>query len=136
MIHLNKFNHRAHSVTGNKVHITFTAKYRRKIFIDDTFRNNTEQLIIKVCTRYKVEIYNMHTASDHIHLLVDIPPSISIARFVQLVKQFSVYYLWISDEAHLKTFFWGTRSIFAAGYFASTTGGANINVVNDYINNQ
>ena len=109
----------AHTRWLCKYHIVFSPKYRRKIIFNQ-YRESIGEIIKQLC-RYKgVEIIEGHLMPDHVHMLVTIPPKISVAQFMGYLKGKSA--LMIFDKhANLKYKF-GNRHFWAEGYYGSTVG--------------
>ena len=122
----------AHTKWMCKYHIVFTAKYRRKI-IYYQYKADIRDIIAQLC-RYKgVEIIEGHLMPDHIHILVSIPPKISVSSFMGYLKGKSA--LMIFDKhANLKYKF-GNRHFWAEGYYVSTVG-LNEATIKKYIQDQ
>ena len=127
-----KANSLAHTKWMCKYHIVFTPKYRRKV-IYNQLREDIGEILRTLC-RYKgVEIIEGHLMSDHVHLLVMIPPKISISAFMGYLKGKSA--LMIFDRhANLK-YKYGNRHFWAEGYYVSTVG-LNDQTVAKYIREQ
>ena len=90
-------------------------------------------IIRKLCNELKVEILEAEACPDHIHMLVSIPPYMSIAQFVGTLKSKSA--LMIFDRhANLK-YKYGNRSFWCRGYYVDTVG-KNEKIIRDYIRNQ
>ncbi|KZU20835.1 Mobile element protein [Lactiplantibacillus plantarum] len=83
----NKLNSLAHTKWLCKYHIVFTPKYRRKI-IYNQYRRDLQDDIRLLCQYKGVKILEGHMMPDHVHLLVSIPPKLSVASFMgwQIVK--------------------------------------------------
>lgn len=77
----NEIKHTAHSTYRCEYHIVFAPKYRRKE-IYGQLRKDIGEIIRKLCNEKKVEILEANACADHIHLLVSVPPYISIYRHV------------------------------------------------------
>ncbi len=75
----------AHTRWNCKYHIVFTPKYRRKV-IYGKLRVSIGQVLRKLCEMKDVEIIEAHAMPDHIHMLVRIPPKISISSFMGYLK--------------------------------------------------
>ena len=75
----NEVKHTAHSSYRCEYHLVFAPKYRRKV-IYKAVRRDIIEIIKKLCKETKVEIIEGEACPDHIHLLVSIPPYISIAH--------------------------------------------------------
>ena len=110
----------------------FAPKYRRKV-IYGQIRADIGVIMRKLCNELKVEILEAEACPDHIHMLVSIPPYMSIAQFVGTLKSKSA--LMIFDRhANLK-FKYGNRSFWCRGYYVDTVG-KNERMIRDYIRNQ
>ena len=131
-----KTNSLAHTKWMCKYHIVFTPKYRRKVIYNQLREDIGEILgeILRTLCRYKgVEIIEGHLMSDHVHMLVMIPPKISISAFMGYLKGKSA--LMIFDRhANLK-YKYGNRHFWAEGYYVSTVG-LNDQTVAKYIREQ
>ena len=76
-----KTNIAAHTKCMCKYHIVFTPKYRRKIIFNQ-YREDPRDIIKQLCAYKGVEILEGHIMPDHVHLLVSIPPKLSVAAFM------------------------------------------------------
>jgi putative transposase len=96
-------------------------------------RADIGQIIRKLCSEKKVEIIEAEACPDHIHLLVSIPPYLSVSQFMGFLKSKST--LMIFDRhANLK-YKYGNRNFWARGYYVDTVG-RNQKVIEEYIRNQ
>ena len=77
----NKSNDMAHTKWMCKYHIVFTPKYRRKI-IYNQYKESIRDILKQLCSYKGVEIIEGHLMPDHIHMLVSIPPKISVSSFM------------------------------------------------------
>ena len=102
-----------------KYHIVFTPKYRRKA-VCGQYKESIGKILRQLCNYKGVEIIEGHLMSDHIHMLVSIPPKYSVSQFMGYLKGKSI--LMIFDRhANLKYKF-GNRHFWAEGYYVSTVG--------------
>lgn len=128
----NEILHLSHSSYRCQYHIVFAPKYRRKE-IYGKLRADIGEIIRKLCDEKKVELLEAEACPDHIHILVSIPPYLSVAQFVGYLKSKSA--LMIFDRhANLK-YKYGQRNFWARGYFVDTVG-KNEKAIRDYIRNQ
>ncbi len=128
----NEIKHTAHSTYRCQYHIVFAPKYRRKV-IYGQLRADIGQILRKLCEQKGAEILEATAMPDHIHMLVSIPPYISIAQFMGYIKGKST--LMIFDRhANLK-YKYGSRHFWCRGYYVDTVG-RNEKVIRDYIKNQ
>ena len=106
-------NSLSHSKWRCKYHIVFAPKYRRREIYGD-IRKDIGVILRKLCEQKNVEIIEAETCADHIHMLVSIPPNLSVAQFVGYLKGKSA--LMIFDRhANLK-YKYGNRHFWCRGY--------------------
>ena len=125
-------NSLAHTKWVCKYHIVFTPKYRRKIIYYE-LREDIQKIIKDLCKWKGVEIIEGHMMPDHIHLLVEIPPKMSVSQFMGYLKGKSAMMIF-NRHANLKYKF-GNRNFWATGYYVSTVG-LNDQTVAKYIREQ
>ena len=129
---MNDINSLSHSKWRCKYHIVFAPKYRRQMVYGD-IRRDIGVILRKLCEQKKVEIIEAELCPDHIHMLVSIPPYLSIAQFVGFLKGKSS--LMIFDRhANLK-YKYGSRTFWCRGYYVDTVG-KNEKIIKEYIRNQ
>ena len=128
----NELKHTAHSSYRCEYHIVFAPKYRRKVIYKEV-KADIGEILRKLCREMKVEIIEAEACPDHIHMLVSIPPYMSVAQFVGTLKSKSA--LMIFDRhANLK-YKYGSRHFWCRGYYVDTVG-KNEKMIQDYIRNQ
>ena len=128
----NEIKSTAHSKYRCQYHIVFAPKYRRKE-IYGKLKKDIGAILRKLCNQKGVKIIEAEACPDHIHMLVSIPPHISIAQFMGYLKGKST--LMIFDRhANLK-YKYGSRSFWCRGYYVDTVG-RNKKVIAEYIRNQ
>ena len=112
----NEIKQTSHSSYRCEYHIVFAPKYRRKVIYYKSLRKDIGQIFRKLCNELKVEI--LGACPDHIHMLVSIPPYMSVAQFVGTLKSKSE--LMIFDRhANLK-YKYGNRNFWCRGYYVDT----------------
>jgi len=122
----------AHSKWRCKYHIVFAPKYRRQV-IYGKIKADIGVILRKLCEYKGVEILEANACPDHIHMLVSIPPKISVASFVGYLKGKSS--LMIFDRhANLK-YKYGNRHFWCKGYYVDTVG-RNKEAIAKYIREQ
>lgn len=122
----------SHSKWNCKYHVVFAAKYRRQE-IFRKLKTDIGKILRKLCDQKKVEILEAEACPDHIHMLVSIPPHISVAQFMGYLKGKSS--LMIFDRhANLK-YKYGNRHFWCRGYYVDTVG-RNKKAIEEYIKNQ
>jgi putative transposase len=109
----------AHTKWMCKYHIVFTPKYRRKI-IYNKIKISVRDIIKDLCKWKGIEIIEGHLMPDHIHMLVSIPPKMSVSDFMGYIKGKSAMMIF-DRHANLKYKF-GNRHFWSTGYYVSTVG--------------
>lgn len=109
----------AHTKWMCKYHIVFIPKYRRKV-IYNQLRKDISSYISTLCKYKGVEIIEGHMMKDHVHLVLSIPPKISVSNFMGYLKGKSSLMVF-DNHANLKYKF-GNRKFWAEGYYVSTVG--------------
>ena len=122
----------SHSKWLCKYHIVFTPKYRRKV-IYYQLRADIQKIIKDLCKWKGIEIIEGHMMSDHIHLLLSIPPKYSISQVIGYLKGKSAMMIF-EIHANLKYKF-GNRHFWAERYYVSTVG-LNTATIQKYIREQ
>ena len=128
----NKSYSLAHTKWMCKYHIVFTPKYRRKI-IYNKYREDLAEILKTLCKYKGVEIIEGHMMPDHVHMLVAIPPRISVSSFMGYLKGKSALMMF-EKHANLKYKF-GNRHFWSEGYYVSTVG-LNEETIRKYIRDQ
>lgn len=122
----------AHTTWNCKYHIVFAPKYRRQV-IYGKIKADVGRILRQLCERKGVEIIEATACPDHIHMLVSIPPKLSVSSFMGYLKGKSS--LMIFDRhANLK-YRYGNRQFWCRGYYVDTVG-RNRKVIQAYIKNQ
>ena len=125
-------NSLAHTQWNCKYHIVFAPKFRRQI-IYGRLKVSIGRILRELCERKHVEIIEANACPDHIHMLVKIPPKMSVADFMGYLKGKSS--LMIFDQhANLK-YKYGNRHFWCRGYYVDTVG-RNEKVIQEYIKRQ
>ena len=122
----------AHTTWNCKYHIVFAPKYRRKVFYGGK-RNEIVKILKELCRWKGVEILEGEACPDHIHILVKIPPKMSISGFMGFLKGKSslmIYEKWSNIKYQYRN-----REFWCKGYYVDTTG-KNTEKIMEYIRNQ
>ena len=122
----------AHTTWECKYHIVFAPKYRRQEIYGE-LKKEIGLIIRELCSRKEVVILEAEACKDHIHLLVSIPPKLSVSSFMGYLKGKSSLMIF-ERHANLK-YKYGNRVFWAKGYFVSTVG-KNKKMIAEYIRNQ
>ena len=122
----------SHSKWRCKYHIVFAPKYRRQI-VYGQLKADIGKILRSLCERKGVNIISAECCPDHIHMLVEIPPHMSVSSFMGYLKSKSS--LMIFDRhANLK-YKYGNRHFWCRGYYVDTVG-KNEKAIREYIDNQ
>ena len=122
----------AHTRWNCKYHIVFAPKYRRQV-IYGQIKADIGSIIRKLCEYKGVEIIEGHIMPDHIHMLVSIPPKMSVSSFMGYLKGKSA--LMIFDRHAKLKYKFGNRHFWSEGYYVSTVG-LNEATIKKYIQDQ
>ena len=122
----------SHTKWRCKYHIVFAPKYRRRI-IYGKLRGDIGKILRQLCLRKNVEILDANACIDHIHMLVSIPPKLSVAEFMGYLKGKSSLIIF-ERHAQLK-YRYGNRKFWCKGYYVDTVG-RNKEVIKKYIREQ
>ena len=129
---MNDMNSLSHTTWNCKYHIVFAPKYRRKVFYGER-RKEIGAILRQLCEWKGVEIHEAEVCPDHVHMLVSIPPKLSVASFMGFLKGKSsllIYQKW----ANMK-FKYRNREFWCRGYYVDTVG-KNTAKIKEYIANQ
>lgn len=120
-----------HSVSDLKIHLVCVTKYRRKIFTTESLAV-IEKSFTEVATKMDFQIQEFNGEADHIHALVEYPPKLSISQIVNALKG-------VSSRRYGKAGYtkpYGKNALWSPSYFVSSVGGAPLEVLKCYIQNQ
>ena len=122
----------SHTTWNCKYHIVFAPKYRRQV-IYGKIKGDIGNILRKLCEWKGVEILEAEACPDHIHMLVQIPPKISVSSFMGYLKGKSTLMIF-ERHANLK-YKYGNRHFWCRGYYVDTVG-KNAKKIEEYIRNQ
>ena len=123
----------AHTVYDIKLHLVWVTKYRYHVLRGD-IGLRTRDLIRQVCAAREIKILKGHVGRDHVHLMVSIPPSLSVSQVMQYVKGKSSRML-LQEFTELRKRYWG-QHLWARGYFCASSGTVTDEMVKAYIASQ
>lgn len=122
----------AHTKWNCNYHIVFAPKYRRQV-IYGKLKKDIGKILRDLCAWKGVEIIEAELCNDHVHMLVKIPPKMSISSFMGYLKGKSTLMIF-ERHANLK-YKYGQRKFWCRGYYVDTVG-KNKKVIEEYIRNQ
>ena len=125
-------NSLAHTKWNCKYHVVFAPKYRRKEIYGEK-KEEIGKILRELCKWKEVEIIEANACPDHIHMLLSIPPKISVSYFMGFLKGKSSLMIF-ERFANLK-YKYGNRHFWCRGYYVDTVG-RNKKAIAEYIKNQ
>ena len=125
-------NSLAHTTWNCKYHIVFAPKYRRQV-IYGRLKAEIGKILRTLCERKGVEILEAEACANHIHMLVSIPPKLSVSDFMGYLKGKSTLMLY---DRHPELQSKWDKAFWARGYYVETIGNITDVAVQKYINEQ
>ena len=125
-------NSLAHTKWNCKYHVVFAPKFRRKV-IYNQLRVDIGKILRMLCDRKGIEIIEAEVCPDHVHMLISVPPKMSIAGVMGYIKGKSTLLIF-ERHADMK-YKYGQRQFWCRGYYVDTVG-KNTKAIKEYIANQ
>ena len=122
-----------HCVFNLHAHLVFVTKYRKKIFTQAVL-DILQPIFASVCKDLEAELIEFDGEKDHVHLLVTYPPKLSLSKLINALKGVSSRLLRKRTKV-MRQYYW-KDALWSPSYFASSCGGAPIEVLKTYIQNQ
>jgi len=126
--------HGRHCVFLMHVHLVFLTKYRREVFTK-AILDDLRQVFASVCIDFESELVEFDGEDDHVHLLVNYPPKVSVSALVNSLKGVSSRMIRQKNYPSIRKKLWGT-ALWSPSYFAASCGGAPIAIIRQYIEQQ
>ena len=123
-----------HCIFAIHAHLVFVTKYRRGVFKQDHMKS-LETIFASVCADFDAQLVHFNGEVDHVHLLVNYPPKVALSTFVNsqkgvssrmMRKEFGDFHPWLKRRGVL----------WSPSYFAASCGGAPIEILRQYIEQQ
>ena len=92
-------------------HLIFVCKYRKKLLSNKTISDDIKQFSYEICNKHNVIIHEMETDKDHIHYMIEIEPTISISRVVNIIKSYTTFHIWKYHKQFLSKHFLERKDI-------------------------
>jgi len=115
-------------------HVIFVTKYRGKVF-DSEILDKMQELMKRICDDHEVVLKEFNGKSDHVHLLIEYPPKLALSKLVNTLKG--------TSSRELKRYFpelnqvaWRKNALWSPSYFVGSVGGAPLEVLKQYIEQQ
>jgi len=116
------------------VHLVFVTKFRKRVFTKEILVS-TREIFKSVCKDFGAELIEFEGEKDHVHLLVNYPPKVSISKLVNSLKSVSARLLRKKGYPTIVKYLWG-RNLWSPSYFAGSCGWAPISIIRQYIEGQ
>lgn len=133
---MDDYNRGGHSKYSMKVHLIFVTKYRKKIFMSGRRADDVKQFLYDASGKYGYRIIQMETDKDHVHILLEYNPKVSVSDIVRQLKQYSTYQMWNYHIECLSRQYWKHKILWSDGYFACSIGQVSQEIIEKYIQNQ
>lgn len=121
-----------HVVTNLHVHLVFVTRYRRDIFDADALARLRESFA-SVAVDFEARLVECNGEADHVHLLLEYPPTVALSKLVNSLKGVGSRLL-LRDRADLRR--QCPKGLWSPSYFAASCGGAPLDIIQDYVRNQ
>lgn len=130
----NDIRHGRHCVFNLHVHLVFVTKYRRGVFTK-AILDDMRGVFASICTDFEAELVEFDGEDDHVHLLVNYPPKVSVSNLVNSLKGVSSRMIRKKNYPSIREKLWGD-ALWSPSYFAGSCGSAPISVIRQYIEQQ
>lgn len=120
-----------------KAHLILVCKYRKKL-LQGSLNDFIKAVIDDIAEQNDFIIIAMESDIDHIHLMIQYLPRVSISSIIRTIKQITTYKVWRDTRftSYLQKYFWREKTFWSDGFFACSIGEANPKTIKAYIENQ
>jgi len=118
-----------------KLHVVLVTKYRKSL-ISGSLDSDIKIWCSSICASLNCPVDVVETDKNHIHLLVDLTPELSVSTLIKEIKRQSTYDIWKKYSFFLKQHFWKEKTFWSDGYFVCSTGDASTETIRNYIETQ
>ena len=130
-----KFQAHSHSISNLKIHLIVVVAYRRKV-ISSSIMHTLRETITEVCESFSVNVLEFSGEMDHVHLLLEIVPTIRISDLVRTIKSVTSRRVREKHWYEIKSKLWDKRFWTRSYCVLSVGDGANTETIKKYIQNQ
>jgi putative transposase len=130
---MSDYRHGSHTTFSIHLHIVWITKYRHKVLRGEV-AERVRAMVREECQKSGVDILQGHISPDHVHVMVSIPPHVTISRLIPRMKGKSSYRL-LGEFPHMRTRVWG-RHVWARGSLCRSRGNVTDEVIKAYIAQQ
>ena len=125
-----KYRRECHSITLLYTHLVYVTKYRQNLFNLEHL-NRIREVFNGVAKKMNFKVVEFNGESNHVHILIEYPPKLSISQITNSLKGVSSRYL-RKEYPELKKY----KALWSPSYFAVSSGGCPIETLKEYIQNQ
>lgn len=115
-------------------HLVVVTKYRKNC-INKEILSRLKEISSSLFEKWNCEIIEISGEIDHMHILFEAPPQVQLSKLINNFKTVSSRYVQKEFQDHLKTFYWKPY-FWSNSYLILSTGGATIDIIKEYIQNQ
>lgn len=130
-----KFQTHSHSIFNLKIHLIVVVAYRRKV-ISSLIMQTLRETITEVCESFSVNVLEFSGEMDHVHLLLEIVPTIRISDLIRTIKSVTSRRVREKHWYEIKSKLWGKRFWTRSYCVLSVGDGANTETIKKYSQNQ
>jgi putative transposase len=123
-----------HCVFNLHVHLVFVTKYRQKIFTKQ-YLELMQAIFTEICIDFQAELIEFDGETDHVHLLINYPPQAQLSKMINSLKGVSSRML-RKNYPEITKWYFKNKSLWSPSYFAASCGGAPIEIIRQYIEQQ
>lgn len=129
----NEIRHGRHCVFNMHVHLVFVTKYRKHVF-DKEAVDQLREIFKSICTDFDATLVDMNGEDNHVHLLIEYPPKVSVSNLVNSLKGVSSRLL-RKQRPDIEKRYW-KNVLWSPSYFAASCGGAPLSIIQQYVDRQ
>ena len=130
---MSDYRHGSHTTFAIHLHIVWITTYRHKVLRGEV-AERVRAIVREECRKSGVDILQGHISPYHVHVMISLPPHVTISRLIQRMKGKSSYRL-LAEFPQMRKRFWG-RHVWARGYFCGSSGNVTDEVIQAYIAQQ
>ncbi len=119
-----------HSITDLKIHLVCVVKYRKQILTSESL-GVIQQSFKRVAVQMSFKLIEFNGEADHVHAVIEYPPKLSVSTIVNHLK--GVSSRMYGKAGYIKP---SSTALWSPSYFASSVGGAPLDVLKEYVRNQ
>lgn len=129
----NEIRRGRHCVFNMHVHLVFVTKYRKHVF-DKEDVDQLREIFKSICTDFDATLVEMNGEDNHVHLLIEYPPKVSVSNLVNSLKGVSSRLL-RKQRPDIEKRYW-KNVLWSPSYFAASCGGAPLSIIQQYVEHQ